>query len=65
MLLRIMRMVDALEGRFAASQGYWDAHSAEAASQLARTLDLLEAAIAPAAAGSDVFSVLQWLLCLS
>ena len=54
MLLRIMRHIDALEGRFAASQNHWDAQSQEAVAQLAQALQSLEAAIAPTAAGDCV-----------
>ena len=51
MLLRIMRHVDALEGRFAASQGQWDLQAQRQVLSLGTTLRALENAIAPNSAG--------------
>lgn len=51
MLLKIMRCIDALEGRFAASQGHWDPQSQRLISQLSASLTALERSIAPSSAG--------------
>lgn len=51
MLLKIMRYIDALEGRFAASQGHWDLQGQRLVSQLSTSLAALEKAIAPNSAG--------------
>lgn len=51
-LLRVMRRVDLLEGRFAAANGYWSGQQQRgAAADLARQLVALEASIAPGASG--------------
>lgn len=50
-LLRVMRHVDALEGRFAFAMGYRGATPAALASQLQRQLDELESALASRAGG--------------
>ena len=51
MLLKIMRHLDALEARFAASQGQWDLQAQQAASDLSHNLRALENAVAPRSAG--------------
>jgi hypothetical protein len=51
-LLRIMRHVDLLEGRFAAACGCGQPGQRAAAAALAKELAALEAAVAPQAAGA-------------
>ncbi len=50
-LLRVMRKVDLLEGRFASAMGYWSSQQKGAAADLARQLSQLEAQVAPGASG--------------
>ncbi|KAK9803867.1 hypothetical protein WJX72_000198 [[Myrmecia] bisecta] len=50
-MLRVMRAVDALEGRFAAAMGYWSAASKASATELQQKIGQLEDAIAPSAPG--------------
>jgi nuclear pore complex protein Nup54 len=53
-LLRVMRRVDLLEGRFAAANGYWAGGQARrAAADLARQLAALETRLAPGSSGRD------------
>ena len=51
-LLRVMRRVDLLEGRFASAMGFWSAQQKGAAADLARQLSHLEAQVAPGASGN-------------
>ncbi|KAK9916340.1 hypothetical protein WJX75_001477 [Coccomyxa subellipsoidea] len=50
-LLRVMRRVDLLEGRFASAMGFWSAQQKGAAADLACQLSHLEAQVAPGASG--------------
>jgi len=50
-LLRVMRKVDLLEGRFASAMGYWSSQQKDAAADLARQLSHLEAQVAPGTSG--------------
>ncbi|CAL8466711.1 g6247 [Coccomyxa elongata] len=50
-LLRVMRKVDLLEGRFASAMGYWSSQQKGAAADLAGQLSQLEAQVAPGASG--------------
>ena len=51
MLLKLMRHIDALEGRFAASQGHWDPQAQRAAHESGQLLKSMANAIAPDSAG--------------
>lgn len=50
-LLRVMRKVDLLEGRFASAMGYWSSQQNDAAAVVARQLSHLEAQVAPGTSG--------------
>ena len=53
-LLRVMRRVDLLEGRFASAMGFWSSQQKGAAAELARQLSHLEAQVAPGASGGII-----------
>jgi hypothetical protein len=58
-LLRVMRRVDLLEGRFASAMGYWSSQQRGTTAELARQLSLLESQIAAAYPGELHASVLR------
>ena len=60
-LLSLMRKIDILEARSAGALGLWDDSTVEATAAIARSLDSLEATLAPSAPSGSTFLF----LCLS